>query len=189
MCAMTSIQDGMFLQCLFAEEQSGYGSTLGGYLQPWISALLLHSRSLKSLHVLADGVPWVPVLRELAIKELRINMRWVKPWLNVIMADLSLCSCLERLSIVDTALNDKVSVDLPDLLLHGVATLQSVDLYNWYPNKIFTVPTGCLLRMVLKLEQHAMWQRWHAPCQCCTCVATGCKNGLLIFKRCQVCGS
>ena len=41
---------------------------------------------------------------------------------------------------------------LPDLFLHDVATLKSVEFIGWYPKEEFTLPPGCELRLVLVLE-------------------------------------
>ena len=130
------------------------------YFQSWISALLTSATQLTSLTIAADGVPWTSVMGLLSIRQLEISMCQIKPWLRSIAADLSFCSCLESLKIVDIEIRDHGnSMDLPDLFLHNVATLQSVDLIGWYPKKNLTLPPGCLLRMVLLLDT-ARWDRW-----------------------------
>ncbi len=131
------------------------------YLQRWITALLLSSANLTTLSVLTDGVPWPPVLGLIPVRHLSLHMRWVRPWLDVITTDLSVCSCLETLSIrSDCVDDDSVSNTLPDLFLHDVVTLKSVELYGWFPKEAFTLPPECLLRLAVSLETHAEWHQW-----------------------------
>ena len=132
------------------------------YLQPWILALLLGATKLTSLSMRSDGIPYTPVLGLLSIRQLELTMNWVKPWLDVITADLSLCSCLETLKISENLDGgwDCESMALPDLFLHDVPTLKSVELLGWYPNRKFTLPQGCLLRLAVILDTRAQWDRW-----------------------------
>ena len=140
------------------EEHSAHASGEDCYLQPWLRALLSGATRLTALSIVADSIPWPPVLGLIPIRQLEISMRWVKPWLDVITADLSLCSSLEALKIADIGIRDhKQSMGLPDLLLHDISTLQRVELIGWYPKERFMLPPGCLLRMVLNLTA-AEWE-------------------------------
>ena len=131
------------------------------YFQSWMSALLLGATKLTSLSVVADGVPWPPVLGLLSLRHLELIMAFEKPWLNVILADLSLCPCLETLKLVDDAFDEGLlSTSLPDLYLHDVTTLTNVDFLGWYPWDRFTLPPGCLLRLRMVLDSPADWHQW-----------------------------
>ena len=106
---------------IHSNEESGVASAEEYYLQIWLLTLLLGAKNLTSLSIVADSIPWLPVLGLLSIRQLEISVRWVKPWLNVITADLSLCSSLEALKIVDTDISKHdYSRELPDLLLDDV---------------------------------------------------------------------
>ena len=134
------------------------------YLQRWISTLLLASTKLTSLSVRTDGVPWPPVLGLLPVRHLELTMHKARPWLDVIVADLRLASCLETLMIVDDLVcqgyvaSDFPASSLPDLILHDVASLKSVDLVGWYPKEEFTLPQGCLLRLQFSVETGDDWE-------------------------------
>ena len=136
-------------------------SMRGEYFQQWLSALLLSTQRLASLSVRTDGVPWSPVLGRLSVRHLELTMREVKPWLHVIMADLSLCSSLETLTIEDDLIDhDTISKGLPDVFLHDVTTLKTVEFVGWYPEKEFTLPPGCMLHLVVIMESQAQWHGW-----------------------------
>ena len=142
-----------------SEDKQAYASKEQCHLQPWISALLMGARKLTSLSIAADGIPWPPMLGLLSITQLEISMCQTKPWIKTIAADLSFCSCLESLKIADTEIrHHRSSMDLPDLFLQDITTLQSVELVGWYPKGKLTLPPGCLLRMVLLLDT-ARWER------------------------------
>ena len=155
-------------------KHSDHASAEYCYLQHWLSALLLGAKRLTALSVVADSVPWSPVLRSLSIRQLELSMPWVKPWLNVITADLSMCSSLEALKIADIGIRDhKQSMELPDLLLHDISTLQSVEFLGWYPQEKFTLPPGCLLRMVLFLED-TQWEELQRKACCASMLYLSC---------------
>lgn len=117
------------------------------YHQYWISALLSGSTNLTSLSMVADGIPWTPVLGLLPLRHLELTMRWVQPWLDVIVTDLSFCSCLESLTITDGFEEPyRISTNLPGLCLHDVATLKNVELCGWFPTEDFLLPSGCLVQ-------------------------------------------
>lgn len=145
------------------------------YFQPWILALLLGANKLTSLSMRTDWLPWTPVLGLLSLQHLELTMDWVKPWLDVISADLSCCSCLETLKITERLEDgfDCPSMSLPDLFLHDVATLKSVDLLGWYPQGVLTLPPGCLLRLGVILGKQAQWDQ---------CQRTGCPVSMLHLK-------
>ena len=90
------------------------------HLQRWAPTLLLGPTRLTSLSIVTDRVPWMPVLGLLSIRHLELTMNTMRPWTDVVMADLSFCSCLETLKT--TALLEGIGlVDpskwLPDLFL------------------------------------------------------------------------
>ena len=159
-CA-SCISDRLHVQHLGIYDEQIYNedaSTRDEYFQSWMSALLLGATKLTSLSVVADGVPWPPVLGLLSLRHLELIMAFEKPWLNVILADLSLCPCLETLKLVDDAFDEGLlSTSLPDLYLHDVTTLTSLDLIGWYPWDRFTLPPGCLLRLRVVLDSCAEW--------------------------------
>ncbi len=128
------------------------------YHQHWIAALLTGSTSLISLTMVADGVPWTLVLGLSQIRHLDLTIRQAKPWLGVLATDLSLSSCLETLKITDGVERGPygVSKNLPDLLLHDVASLKTVELCGWYPEGSFTLPSGCLVRLAVRLREHSL---------------------------------
>ena len=150
------------MQNLHIEEANG-GSYAEADLQCWTLALLVKSTKLELLSVYTDGIPWLPVLGLLHIRHLELIMKDVKPWLDVILTDLSLCSCLETLKIADERVdNNYHSKRLPDLLLREVATLKSVELVGWYPKQEFTLPQGCVLRLAAVLCTPALWEELQA---------------------------
>ena len=132
------------------------------YLQHWMSALLLGATKLTSLSVATDCVPWTPVLGLLSIRHLELTMNEIKPWTDLIMADLSICSCLESLRITENMEGGMggTSMELPELFLHDLATLKSVDLLGWFPGDYFTLSPGCLLRLAVTMEASAQWEKW-----------------------------
>ncbi len=131
------------------------------YLQRWISAVLLSSPKLTSLSMMIDGIPWPPVLGLLNIRHLHLTIASCRPWLGDIMTDLSFCSCLETLEIVQAHIDDiNPSMSFPKLLLQGVATLKSVELVGWYPAEKLTLPPGCMLRMFMALHTVEQWEEW-----------------------------
>ena len=147
------------------------------YLQYWISASLLGATKLTSLSMRADSLPWTPVLGLLSIRQLELTMKWVMPWLDVIVDDLTFCSCLETLKITESMEGEWecISMRLPDLCFHHVATLKSVELLGWYPKGKFTLHLGCLLRLGVALQTHTQWKQCQAKCQplsmlCLKCV-------------------
>lgn len=151
----------LLLQNLDIRELEPSGLSAGEeYVQRWVLALLLGSTELTSLSMVADCVPWTPVLGVLQLQHLELTLRDDKPWLEDLMADLSLCPCLETLKIADEGFwYDTPSKDLPDLLLCEVATLKSVELLGWYPKGDFTLPEGCLLRWLVVLDT-IEWEEW-----------------------------
>ena len=143
------------------EELTKDSSMRGVYFQHWMSALLLGSPRLASLSMRADGVPLPPVLGRLSVRNLELTMQEVKPWLHLIMADLSLCSSLESLKIADDWMEEGViSKGLPDLFLHDVTTLKTVELVGWYPEEHFSLPPGCMLHVVVIMDSQAQWHQW-----------------------------
>lgn len=107
------------------------------------------------------SLPWTPVLGLLRLQHLELTIRFAQPWLKDLMADLSLCSCLETLKFADEGFwYEDASMHLPNLLLHDVATLRSVELLGWYPEGRMTLPPGCLLRWLVTLETRAQWDEW-----------------------------
>lgn len=87
-------------------------------------------------------------------------MQCLEPCLAV-LADLSSCWCLETLKI---STRDRLSWDpsesLPDITLHEISSLKSVDIFGWYPEGKLTLPTGCLLHLMMVLERHTQWCLW-----------------------------
>lgn len=161
----TLSQAGVVLQDLgiYGEEVSQDTDTRDEYVQSRMVALLLGAPKLTSLSMVVDGVPWPPVLGLLTIRHLELTMTFEKPWLSVMLADLSLCACLETLKLVDDVLDynlDTESMTLPDLFLHDVTTLKSVDLIGWYPWDSVTLPPGCLLRVMVAFKTQDEWHRW-----------------------------
>ena len=135
-------------------------SSMETHLQRWVLALLLASTRLTSLSMQIETFPWLPVLGLLRIRHLELTMRFVAPWVDGIMADLSVCSCLETLKIADNEVDPgTLSMELPDLLLHEVVTLRSLELIGWYPKGRFTLPPGCLLRLLAVLDTPAQWEQ------------------------------
>ena len=148
---------------IYEEDGLDGASSVTTNLQRWVLALLLASTKLTSLSMQADGVPWLPVLGQLRIRHLELTMRYVRPWLDVITADLSYCSCLETLKIEADRINsNSMSMKLPDLLLHEVTTLRSLELIGWYPKGRFTLPPGCVLRLLAVLDTPAQWEQLQA---------------------------
>ncbi|CAL5225523.1 g8354 [Coccomyxa viridis] len=142
LCRASQTLDYLSKLNLHIEEANG-GSYAEADLQCWTLALLVKSTKLELLSVYTDGIPWLPVLGLLHIRHLELIMKDVKPWLDVILTDLSLCSCLETLKIADERVdNNYHSKRLPDLLLREVATLKSVELVGWYPKQEVTLPQG-----------------------------------------------
>ncbi len=77
-----------------------------------------------------------------------------------ILADLR-HSQIESLVIATAdCLYDHPSSNLPDIFLHEVATLKSMEVRGFYPKAKFTLPAGCLLRLSLVLERRSQWLRW-----------------------------
>ena len=135
--------------------------TRAEYIQHWMSTLLLGAPRLTSLTVLTDGVSWPPVLGQLALRHLELQMRYVSPWLDAILADLSLCSCLETLAIVGDHVDQGYpSLELPELPLHDMTTLKRLDLVGWAPWDNFSLPPGCMLRFLAVWKTEDQWQRW-----------------------------
>ena len=155
----------MRVQDIDIEEEDGLDDTssVETHLQRWLLALLLASTKLTSLTMRNNSVPWLPVLGLLRIRHLELTMRGHEPWLDGITADLSFCSCLETLKIADNEIDhDHQSMKLPDLLLHEVTTLRSLELMGWYPKGKFTLPPGCVLRLLAVLDTPAQWEQLQA---------------------------
>ena len=132
-------------------------------LQRLLLALLMKSTKLESLSVRADGIPWLPVLGLIHIRHLELTMCHAKPWLDVIKTDLGLCSCLETLKIADETINTRLhSKSLPDLLLHKVASLKSVELAGWHPTQSFALPSGCRLLLAASFWSPDEWEELQA---------------------------
>ena len=126
----------------------------------WMLALLLGATKLTSLSLVTEDVFWPPVLGLLSLRHLELTMLFVNPRLAVLLADLRY-SCLETLIIAAEPRDDDLpSSDLPDLSLHDVATLKSVEVRGWYPRGKFTIPPRCLLQLIVILRKHAQWLRW-----------------------------
>ena len=105
-----------------------------------------------------DGIVWPPVSGLLSLRHLEITTEDLEPCLAV-LADLSSCWCLETLKISRDYWDDP-SGDLPDIFLHEVSSLKSVEVIGWYPQGDFTLPSGCLLRFMAVLETHTQWLQW-----------------------------
>ena len=129
------------------------------HMQRWVLALLLGATKLTSLSLVTHDVFWPPVLGLLSLRHLELSMLFGSSWLAVVMANLQ-SSCLETLILATDTSDDLPSSDLPDLFLHDVATLKSVEVRGWYPRGRFTLPPGCLLRLMVVLRTHAQWVRW-----------------------------
>ena len=159
------LYDGVLLQTfgVCGEGASQDDITRAECFQHWLSALLLGAPRLTSLFALTDGVSWPPVLGQLSLRHLPLKMRYVRPWLDVIMADLSQCSCLETLTIVgDHVEYGCESLELPELHLHDVTSLKRLDLVGWVPWESFTLPPGCMLRFLANWKTQDQWQRWQS---------------------------
>ena len=133
------------------------------HLQHWIPTLLLGSSKLASLSIVADCVPWTPVLGLLSIRHLQLTVDQIMPWTDIVMADLSFCSFLETLKITESMEEGMmwcIEDWLPDLFLRDVVTPKSMELIGRYPKVNLTLPPGCLLRVAVIVMASAQWNHW-----------------------------
>lgn len=140
----------------------GFPSIHDSYLQHWISVLLLGATKLTSLSLCIHGPSWTPVLGLLSLRQLELTMHCTQPGLKNIVADVTSCTGLETLKITEERGGCHVSPDLPDLCLHTMANLKSVELLGWCPDDRFTLPPGCVLRLAVDLERRTPWKRIQA---------------------------
>ena len=98
----------------------------------------------------------------LSLRHLELTMHQTQPGLDNIVADVTSCTGLETLKITEDRDGGYVSPDLPDLCLHTMASLKSVDLLGWCPDDSFTLPPGCVLRLAVDLERRTPWKRIQA---------------------------
>ena len=95
------------------------------------------------------------------VRHLDISTCYSTPWEGVILTDLSFCSCLETLKFANVDIcKRRISNALPDIFLHDVTTLKNVELLGWYTMEKCTLPPGCLLRLVLVLDDPLNWHQW-----------------------------
>ena len=144
------------------EKLTGDTNTKWEYFQRWMSVLLLGSTYLSSLSLNSDGIPWPSVLSLLTLQHLELTIDSDGPWLSAVTADLSFCSHLQTLKIRQKYLSYEDSyyppMSLPNLLLHDLASLKSLELIGLYPRYQFTLPAGCLLRLIVVEELPPMGQ-------------------------------
>lgn len=129
-------------------------------LQRWAFALLLGSTKLTSLSMEIDDVFCPPELGLLSLRHLELTMCCISHRLPAILADLR-HSQIESLVLATTDdLDDYPSSDLPDVVLHEVATLKSLEVRGLYPKGKLSFPPGCLLRLSVVLERRSQWIQW-----------------------------
>ena len=145
------------------EKLTGDTNTKWEYFQRWMSVLLLGSTYLSSLSLNSDGIPWPSVLSLLTLQHLELTIDSDGPWLSALTADLSFCSHLQTLKIRQKYLSYEDSyyppMSLPNLLLHDLASLKSLELIGLYPRYQFTLPAGCLLRLIVVVKNCLQWDR------------------------------
>ena len=129
-------------------------------LQHWVMTLLTSSTKLTSLDLDCDALVWRPVLGLLPLQHLKINTRSLEACL-AILVDLPSCQCLETLEIAALELYSiGRHLKLPDMSLHSISSLKSVEVIGWNPDGAFSLPPECLLRFAIALETDAQWLRW-----------------------------
>ena len=131
--------------------------------------MLLNSVSLEALRVDAKTAPCPPVLGFLPnLKYIELTLQEPQEWLGRFFVDLSFCSCLESLNIIQDHDHDHETMNihpgkLPEVQLGSLPNLKRVELMGWLPGTEFILPLHCKLYAKAECENSWQWEeQWQA---------------------------
>ena len=138
--------------------------TIRSLLEKWKQALLVGSVNLEALMICAKAAPCPPALGCLPrLRYLELTL-WSEAGLSTFFADLSCCPSLESFKLTEGALDFVEGCrKLPDIDLGAMPKLRRVELEGWLPAAIFSLPSGCELKVVATCGVRNLWdEHWRA---------------------------
>ena len=129
-------------------------------LQQWKQALLWGSVNLEALMIQANAAPCPPVLGCLPkLRYLELSLGSSEAWLGHFFVDVSFCSCLESLRILEPYLDFGLeSSQLPEVQLSALPRLKRVELVGWFPEMEFYLPPDCELCVTVACGKMCSWE-------------------------------